>query len=56
MIRPPIAGHHIQWIGSLRNASSDRYTSEVASQATKPPTAPAAAHSSRSGKTSAGSA
>jgi hypothetical protein len=40
MISPPIAGHHIQWIGSLPNMSSDLYTSPVAAMARRPPVTP----------------
>jgi hypothetical protein len=40
MISPPIAGHHIQWTGSLANASSDLYTRAVAPTARSPPVTP----------------
>ena len=33
---PPIAGHHIQWIGSFSNASSMPYTMRVTATLTRP--------------------
>ena len=47
MISPPIAGHHIQWIGSRRRCPRRQYTSAVAAIASSPPTTPATMHSSR---------
>ncbi len=39
---PPIAGHHIQWIGSLPKKSSDAYTSRVRRPDPKPAISPSA--------------
>jgi hypothetical protein len=44
---PPMAGHHIQWIGSLANASSDLYTRPVAMTASRPPVIPGSSVSAR---------
>src|SRR5208337_2627639 len=38
--RPPIAGHHIQWIGNLANVSSTAYTARVAPTEANPTMAP----------------
>ncbi|BBY24072.1 hypothetical protein MSTO_42770 [Mycobacterium stomatepiae] len=40
MIRPPIAGHHIQWIGSRGNAFSAQKTRCDAAMATAAPASP----------------
>ena len=38
--RAPIAGHHIQWIGSCSNASSTAYTARVTQTDATPITPP----------------
>lgn len=45
MMTPPMAGHHIQWIGSRRNASSAAYTGVVAISAKFPDAMPETRHS-----------